>query len=47
MKGEKLQTKKPEADSMEMKEHITQEEAAARGMMEAEYDQLAELVTAL
>ena len=32
---------------MEMKEQITQEEAAARGMMEAEYDQLAELVTAL
>ena len=32
---------------MEMKEQITQEEAAARGIMEAEYDQLAELVTAL
>ena len=32
---------------MGMKEQTTQEEAAARGMMEAEYDQLAELVTAL
>ena len=32
---------------MEMKEQITQEEACARGLMEAEYDQLAELVTAL
>lgn len=32
---------------MGMKEQTTQEEAAARDMMEAEYDQLAELVTAL
>lgn len=32
---------------MEMKEQITQEEACARGLMEAEYEQLAKLVTML
>ena len=32
---------------MEVKEQMTQEEACARGLMEAEYDQLAELVTTL
>lgn len=32
---------------MEVKEQITQEEAWARGLMEAEYEQLAKLVTML